>query len=104
MIATVSSSSAMASLTFASASAPGSGSLRLFHVVIDDSARLFFLSGPDGPNGLRLDYEVERGRRKRGMKLREADVHADDLDQVLALLGERLPGYRHQGAWTGSAT
>jgi hypothetical protein len=104
MIPTVSSSSAMSSPTFSSASAPGSGSLRLFHVIIDDSARLFFLSGPDGPNGVRVHYEVELARRKRGVKLREADIRADALDQVLALLGERLPGYRHQGAWMGSAT
>jgi hypothetical protein len=100
----MSSSSAISSPTFSSPSAPGSGGLRLFHVVIDDSARLFFLSGPDGPNGLRLHYEVELARRKRGMKLREADIHAVDLDQVLALLGEHLPGYQHQGAWMGSAT
>jgi hypothetical protein len=53
---------------------------------------------------VRVHYEVELARRKRGMKLREADIHADALDQVLALLRERLPGYRHQGAWTGSAT
>lgn len=89
--------------TFAPSQTPPSAGRFFFHAILDDLKRQYFLSGPDGPNGLRLHYEVELERR-HGAKWREFDIRADNIAHAVAQIANHLPDYRHLGPWTGSRT
>lgn len=87
--------------TFAPSQTPSSFGRLLFHAILDDSKRQYFLSGPDGPNGLRLHYEVELERRL-GTKWREFDIRADSTAHAVAQIANHLPDYQHLGPWVRS--
>jgi hypothetical protein len=77
---------------------PSTGNL-LFHVTIDDFNRVFWMDGPDGPNGIRLHYQMMQVAREQKNKLRDFDLWANSQDTALALMKNHFSDYTHLGTW-----
>jgi hypothetical protein len=84
-----------------SAVPPSSGKL-LFHVIIEDRARQFSIDGPDGPNGVRLHYEMVKVARNQRRSLRDFDLRADSLDEALSEMEQYFPGYKFLRTWAAA--
>jgi hypothetical protein len=69
--------------------APTSGAL-IFHIIVDDFNRTFFIDGPEGPSGVRLHYEMQQVIRKQTKKLREFDLRAESFEAALAEIKTRF--------------
>jgi hypothetical protein len=78
--------------------APTSGALT-FHVIFDDFNRTFSIDGPEGPNGVRLHYEMQKVIRKRAKKLCDFDLRAESFEAALAEMKTRFLDYTFQGTW-----
>jgi hypothetical protein len=68
-----------------------------FHVIVDDFSRTYSIDGPNGPNGVRLHYEIQRIVRSGKRKLRDFDVRAETPEEALATMGQYYPGYTFAG-------
>ena len=82
-----------------SGAVPASSGNLMFHMVIDDFDRVFSMDGPDGPNGVRLHYEMRRVTREQKKKLRDFDLWAESQDAALALMKSYFPSYTFLGCW-----
>jgi hypothetical protein len=77
---------------------PTTGTLR-FHVIIDDINCAFSVDGPNGPNGVRLHYEMVQVAREQNRKLRDFDLWAESLGAALALIKNYFPASTFLGTW-----
>ena len=78
---------------------PGSGAL-LFHLIVDDHKRIFSIDGPDGPNGVRLHYEMlQVSRALSCKKLRDFDLRCNSREEATAQMQNYCPGYTAVGTW-----
>ena len=76
----------------------------VFHVIVDDFDKTFSLNGPDGPNGVRLHYEMVRVARDKGKRLRDFDIRAASQEAVLSEMQMNYPGYTFIGSWVSPQT
>jgi hypothetical protein len=83
-------------------SLPSDTGTLLFHVIVDDLGRTFSMDGPDGPNGVRLHYEMLQVARTQKKRLRDFDLRADSHDAALAEMKRSFPSYAFLGAWASS--
>jgi hypothetical protein len=70
----------------------------MFHVTVDNCQRCFWMDGPDGPNAVRLHYEIVLFARDKGLKLREYDIWAPSREVALAEVQTDLHGYSFLGS------
>jgi hypothetical protein len=68
-----------------------------FHVVVDDFSRRYSIDGPDGPNGVRLHFEIQQIARSGKRRLRDFDVRAETPEEALATIRQYYPGYTFVG-------
>ena len=85
--------------TTGSAAVPVTTGNLLFHVIVDDFNRTFSMDGPDGPNGIRLHYEMVRVARTQAKILRDFDVRAESREAALAEMKAQFPDYIFLGSW-----
>ena len=90
----------MIPLMSGSGAVPASTGNLKFYVIIDDFYRTFSMDGPDGPNGIRLHYEMMRVTREQKQKLRAFDLWAKSQNAALAQMKHYFPGYAFLGSWT----
>jgi len=81
---------------------PSSSGRLSFHVIIEDRAGQFSIDGPDGPNGVRLHYEMVQVARKQRRNLRDFDLWADSLDEAVTEMEKYFPGYKFLGTWAAA--
>jgi hypothetical protein len=60
------------------------------------------MDGPDGPNGVRLRYEMMRVTREQKKKLRDFDLWAESQDAAIALMKSYFPSYTFLGCWANA--
>lgn len=60
------------------------------------------MDGPDGPNGVRLHYEMLQAARTQKKRLRDFDLRADSRDAALAEMKQSFPGFAFLGTWASS--
>jgi hypothetical protein len=89
-------------LTTGNAAVPVTTGNLLFHVIVDDFNRTFSMDGPDGPNGIRLQYEMVRVARTQAKILRDFDVRAESREAALAEMKARFPDYIFLGSWAAA--
>lgn len=70
-----------------------------FHVVVDNTARTFTMDGPDGPNGIRLQFDAQQDARRLQRKFLEFDMRSDSQENALAEMWRSFPGYEFFGTW-----
>jgi hypothetical protein len=85
--------------TTPSASPPLTTGTLTFHVVVDYVKRLFSMDGPDGPNGVRLHYEVMKVSRRTKNRFWEFDIRAESQERALADMQKAFPGHKCMGTW-----
>ena len=78
-----------------------SGNL-VFHVIVNHADRTFTVDGSDGPNGIRLHYEMLHVARALKKTFRAFDVGAQSQEAALAELRQYIPNYEFLGTWAAS--
>jgi hypothetical protein len=78
---------------------PGGGVL-LFHIIVDDHKRIFSIDGSDGPNGVRLHYEMLLVCRAQSCKkLRDFDLRCNSREEAIAQMQNYFSDYTAVGTW-----
>ena len=85
-----------------SAVPPTTSGTLLFHVFVDNFHHTFSMDGPDGPNGIRLHYEMLLVARLQKKKFGEFDLRADSQGAALAEMQKNFPDYKFLGTWASS--
>ena len=78
---------------------PATSGKLTFHVIVDDFNSHFSMDGPEGPNGVRLHYEMVRVMRGQKKRLRDFELWADSHEAAIAQMTNYFPTYKFQGSW-----
>jgi hypothetical protein len=74
----------------------------LFHIIVDEFHRAFTIDGPDGPNGVRLHFDMLQAARTQKRRLRDFDLRLDSQQAALAEMQKHFPDYTFSGTWAES--